>query len=74
MMRQFELVERVKSYDPNADEDALNRALAVLAGQISAANAANAQARADEEAKKKREPESAKAEAVDSAPRGSSRA
>jgi guanosine-3',5'-bis(diphosphate) 3'-pyrophosphohydrolase len=26
MMRQFELVERVKSYDPNADEDALNRA------------------------------------------------
>ncbi len=25
-MRQFELVERVKSYDPNADEDALNRA------------------------------------------------
>jgi GTP diphosphokinase / guanosine-3',5'-bis(diphosphate) 3'-diphosphatase len=26
MMRQFELVELVKSYDPNADEDALNRA------------------------------------------------
>jgi len=26
MMRQFELVERVRSYDPNADEDALNRA------------------------------------------------
>jgi len=26
MMRQFELVERVKSYDPSADEDALNRA------------------------------------------------
>ena len=26
MMRQFELVERVKSYDPDADEDALNRA------------------------------------------------
>ncbi len=26
MMRQFELVERVKSYDANADEDALNRA------------------------------------------------
>src|SRR3954452_11716637 len=26
MMRQFELVEQVKSYDPNADEDALNRA------------------------------------------------
>ncbi len=26
MMRQYELVERVKSYDPNADEDALNRA------------------------------------------------
>ncbi|MGD9638471.1 MAG: bifunctional (p)ppGpp synthetase/guanosine-3',5'-bis(diphosphate) 3'-pyrophosphohydrolase [Alphaproteobacteria bacterium] len=26
MMRQFELVERVCSYDPNADEDALNRA------------------------------------------------
>ncbi len=25
-MRQYELVERVKSYDPNADEDALNRA------------------------------------------------
>jgi GTP pyrophosphokinase len=26
MMRQFELVERVKTYDPNVDEDALNRA------------------------------------------------
>src|SRR5665213_908030 len=26
VMRQFELVERVKSYDPQADEDALNRA------------------------------------------------
>ncbi len=26
MMRQFELVERVKSYDPTADEAALNRA------------------------------------------------
>ncbi|MDB5410133.1 MAG: pyrophosphokinae [Rhodospirillales bacterium] len=26
MMRQFELVERVKSYDPSANEDALNRA------------------------------------------------
>jgi guanosine-3',5'-bis(diphosphate) 3'-pyrophosphohydrolase len=26
MMRQFELVEQVKSYDPHADEDALNRA------------------------------------------------
>ena len=26
MMRQYELVERVRSYDPNADEDALNRA------------------------------------------------
>src|SRR5579863_6330410 len=26
MMRQFELVERVKTYDPNANEDALNRA------------------------------------------------
>lgn len=25
-MRQYELVERVKSYDPNADEDAINRA------------------------------------------------
>src|ERR1700753_2652942 len=24
--RQYELVERVKAYDPNADEDALNRA------------------------------------------------
>ena len=26
MMRQYDLVERVKSYDPSADEDALNRA------------------------------------------------
>ncbi|CCG07634.1 RelA/SpoT family protein [Pararhodospirillum photometricum] len=26
MMRQFELVERVRAYDPNVDEDALNRA------------------------------------------------
>lgn len=26
MLRQYELVERVKSYDPGADEDALNRA------------------------------------------------
>src|SRR5487761_1491815 len=26
MMRQFELVERVKSYDPSVDEDAINRA------------------------------------------------
>ncbi|NKD76524.1 bifunctional (p)ppGpp synthetase/guanosine-3',5'-bis(diphosphate) 3'-pyrophosphohydrolase [Haematospirillum sp. H1815] len=26
MMRQYELVERVKAYDPTADEDALNRA------------------------------------------------
>ena len=26
MMRQFELVERVKAYDPSADEDAINRA------------------------------------------------
>ncbi len=26
MMRQFELVEKVKSYDPGADEDAINRA------------------------------------------------
>ncbi len=26
MIRQFELVERVKSYDPGTDEDALNRA------------------------------------------------
>ena len=26
MIRQYELVERVKSYDANADEDALNRA------------------------------------------------
>lgn len=26
MIRQYELVERVKGYDPNADEDALNRA------------------------------------------------
>ena len=26
MIRQYELVERVKAYDPNADEEALNRA------------------------------------------------
>ena len=26
MIRQFELVERLKAYDPNADEDLLNRA------------------------------------------------
>ena len=26
MLRQFELVERIKAYDPNADEDAVNRA------------------------------------------------
>ena len=26
MMRQYELVERVRSYDPSADEDALNKA------------------------------------------------
>ena len=26
MIRQFELVERVQSYDPDADEDVLNRA------------------------------------------------
>ena len=26
MIRQYELVERVKAYDPAADEDALNRA------------------------------------------------
>jgi GTP pyrophosphokinase len=26
MLRQYELVERVKAYDPAADEDALNRA------------------------------------------------
>ena len=26
MIRQYQLVDRVKSYDPNADEDALNRA------------------------------------------------
>jgi len=26
MMRQYELVERVKAYEPGADEDALNRA------------------------------------------------
>jgi len=29
MMRQFELAELVKSYDPNADEDALNRATSI---------------------------------------------
>ena len=27
MIRQFELVERVQSYDPEADEDVLNRIL-----------------------------------------------
>ena len=26
MMRQYELVERVRAYDPDADEDLLNRA------------------------------------------------
>ena len=26
MIRQYELVERVRSYDPHADEDKLNRA------------------------------------------------
>ncbi|HXV31183.1 MAG TPA: HD domain-containing protein, partial [Sinorhizobium sp.] len=26
MIRQYELVERVRAYDPGADEDALNRA------------------------------------------------
>ena len=26
MLRQYELVDLVKSYDPDADEDALNRA------------------------------------------------
>ena len=26
MLRQYELVERVKAYDPDADEDLLNRA------------------------------------------------
>ena len=26
MIRQFELVERLKAYDPNADEELLNRA------------------------------------------------
>src|ERR1700730_12765986 len=26
MMRQFQLVERIKAYDPGADEDAINRA------------------------------------------------
>ena len=26
MLRQYELVERVKHYDPGADEDLLNRA------------------------------------------------
>ena len=26
MMRQFELVEKVRAYDPSVDEDALNRA------------------------------------------------
>ena len=31
MMRQFELVERVKSYDPNADEDAAQPRLCLFA-------------------------------------------
>jgi GTP pyrophosphokinase len=26
MIRQYELVERVKAYDPGADEDLINRA------------------------------------------------
>ena len=29
MLRQYELVERVKEYDPDADEAMLNRAYAV---------------------------------------------
>ena len=29
MMRQYELVDRVRSYNPNTDEDLLNRAFAV---------------------------------------------
>ena len=29
MMRQYELVERVTSYNPNADEALLNRALSI---------------------------------------------
>ena len=32
-MRQYELLEKVKSYDPNADEDALARAY-VLASKV----------------------------------------
>ena len=27
MIRQFELVERVKTYDPNVNEEAINRAI-----------------------------------------------
>jgi GTP diphosphokinase / guanosine-3',5'-bis(diphosphate) 3'-diphosphatase len=40
MIRQFELVERVKAYDPQADEDALNR------GYVFAMKAHGAQTRA----------------------------
>jgi len=41
MIRQFELVERVKRYDPHADEDALNR------GYVFAMRAHGAQTRAN---------------------------
>ncbi|MBK8175331.1 MAG: bifunctional (p)ppGpp synthetase/guanosine-3',5'-bis(diphosphate) 3'-pyrophosphohydrolase [Rhodospirillales bacterium] len=41
MIRQFELVERVKAYDPNVDEDALNR------GYVFAMRAHGAQTRAN---------------------------
>lgn len=41
MIRQFELVERVKRYDPQADEDALNR------GYVFAMKAHGAQTRAN---------------------------
>jgi GTP diphosphokinase / guanosine-3',5'-bis(diphosphate) 3'-diphosphatase len=41
MIRQFELVERVKAYDPQADEDALNR------GYVFAMRAHGAQTRAN---------------------------
>ena len=41
MIRQFELVERVKSYDPHADEDKLNR------GYVFAMKAHGAQTRAN---------------------------
>ena len=41
MIRQFELVERVKAYDPQADEDALNR------GYVFAMKAHGAQTRAN---------------------------